>query len=286
MPSRTAWRAALVGLCLVGASATAWAAERFPPPDFQTGHALPVMAEPSARTGAAGWFDVGLLALALGVQTWLVLRRRSRTGVAWTTVIWLAYFGFYRGGCVCPIGATQNVALGLADNAYAIPVVVIAIFMLPILFALFFGRVFCGGVCPLGAIQEVVLIRPVRVPGWLAAGLGVLPWAYLGLAVLLAATDSLFVICRYDPFVSLFRFTGSAGLLIYGGTLLAAATVVARPYCRFLCPYGVLLGLCSRVAWRGPSITPDECIGCRLCKDACPVDAIQAPEEIEEGAGP
>ena len=32
------------------------------------------------------------------------------------TVACVAYFGFYREGCVCPIGATQNVTLALFDT--------------------------------------------------------------------------------------------------------------------------------------------------------------------------
>ena len=45
----------------------------------------------------------------------------ARNGVSWLSVGALAYFGFYREGCVCPIGAIQNVALGLASSEYAIP---------------------------------------------------------------------------------------------------------------------------------------------------------------------
>ena len=66
----------------------------------------------------------------------------------------LAYFGFYREGCICPIGSIQNVAVALVDPDYAVPYFVIGIFLLPLAAALFFGRVFCGGVCALGAVQE------------------------------------------------------------------------------------------------------------------------------------
>jgi polyferredoxin len=52
-----------------------------------------------------------------------------------------------------------------------VPLVVLAFFALPLAFTLFFGRTFCGAVCPIWAIQDVVLLRPVRVPGWLAGPL-------------------------------------------------------------------------------------------------------------------
>jgi Fe-S-cluster-containing hydrogenase component 2 len=62
-------------------------------------------------------------------------------------------------------------------------------------------------------------------------------------------------------------------------------TVIGRPYCRFLCPYGALLNLFSRVARRRVSITPDDCVICGLCENACPFDAIHEATE-EEGTKP
>jgi polyferredoxin len=191
----------------------------------------------------------------------------------------LFYFGFWREGCVCPIGAIQNVTLALFDSSYAMPLGVLAFFLLPLVFALFFGRAFCAAVCPLGAVQDVVLARPLRVPPWLEHGLRLLAYVYLGLAVLFAATGSAFVICQYDPFVGFFRVSGSTSMLILGGCMLLVGIFVGRPYCRFLCPYGVLLGLLSRASSRRVTITPDECVHCRLCEDACPFGAIQRPTE-------
>jgi polyferredoxin len=109
------------------------------------------------------------------------------------------------------------------------------------------------------------------------------PYVYLGLAVLLAATNSLFVICRYDPFVGLFRLGGPVHMLIAGIVVLGISTFIGRPYCRFVCPYGVLLGACASVAPRGVSTTPDECVVCGLCEEACPFDCIGKPT-VEKGA--
>jgi hypothetical protein len=54
-----------------------------------------------------------------------------------------------------------------------------------------------------------VLIRPVAVPGWLESGLRLFAYAYLGAAVLFAATGSAFIICRYDPFVGFFDWAAT-----------------------------------------------------------------------------
>jgi len=66
-------------------------------------------------------------------------------------------------------------------------------------------------------------------------------------------------------------------MFIFAGTLLISGIFIARPYCRFLCPYGVLLNWISRFSWKHITITPTTCIQCRLCEDSCPYDAIDMP---------
>ncbi|MHC5002173.1 MAG: 4Fe-4S binding protein [Planctomycetota bacterium] len=242
------------------------------------GYVTPDVQKPLPRDYWLEVLDVVLLAVALGVAVWLVLGRRSRGWTLALTVGCLLYFGFYREGCVCPIGSIQNVAVALTDPQYAIPIVVTAVFFLPLLVAVFAGRAFCGGVCPLGAIQELVVLKPVTVPRRLDRALGLLKYVYLGLAVWFATRpvgDRDFVICRYDPFVGIFRRTGFAHMIMIGVGFLALGMFVGRPYCRYLCPYGALLSWCTRLARRGVTITPDKELDCGLCTDACPYGAIE-----------
>ncbi|MBN1846379.1 MAG: 4Fe-4S binding protein [Sedimentisphaerales bacterium] len=264
----------LLFLLLGVLSASASAIERFPPPEF-TQHTLPETAVPVPRAAAWDYIDSVVLLAALAAASYLSLARRSRRGLFVLMLFCLLYFGFWREGCICPIGAVQNVALALFDSGYALPWVALVFFALPLVFSLFFGRSFCGAVCPLGAIQDVVVLRPVSVPRWLQHGLGLLAYVYLGAAVLFAATGSAFIICQYDPFVSFFRLSGSINMLILGACLLLIGMFVARPYCRFLCPYGALLRVVGHLSrWR-VTITPTECIQCRLCADSCPFGAIE-----------
>jgi polyferredoxin len=242
------------------------------------GYVTPEVQRPRPRAVMWRTVDVVLLAVAMGVAAWLALWRRKRAWLVVVSVACVAYFGFFREGCVCPIGSIQNVTVGLTDPNYAVPYYVIATFVLPLAAALFFGRVYCAGVCPLGAIQELMTLRPIEVPRRLDRALGWLKWIYLGLAIyyaVLPAVDRDFVICRFDPFVGLFRFTGAAWLLMVGGLLLVAGIFIGRPYCRWLCPYGALLSVFSRYAWRSFSITPDRELDCGLCNDACPYGAIE-----------
>jgi ferredoxin len=265
-------------LVLLVFAVSAVAEQRFPPPDFESGYKLPHTTTPEARALWFQYLDVVVLAAALGTATWLIYRKRSRPGLVAVSIFSALYFGFWRKGCVCSIGSLQNVALALADPGYAVPVGVLAFFILPLAFAIFGGRAFCAGVCPHGALQDLVLLKPIKVPTWLEHGLGILPFVYLGAGVLFAATGAGFIICQYDPFVPIFRLSGRWLMVTSGIALLGLGVFVGRPYCRFLCPYGALLKLGATVAkWR-VRVTPNVCTQCGLCETSCPFGAMREPE--------
>ncbi|WP_231943649.1 4Fe-4S binding protein [Aeoliella mucimassa] len=246
--------------------------------DIGGDYALPEVQQSLPRSVWLQGLDVILLIAGMGAIAYAVHRGRRRWVITVVTLGSLAYFGFYRQGCVCPIGATQNVAASIVDPELAVPMVVLVFFLLPLLAALLFGRVFCGGVCPLGAIQDVVLLRPMQLPAWIDRWGGLFKYVYLGLAIwfaVLPAEQRDFIICRFDPFVGFFRMTGVAWLMGLGVALLLIGTVIGRPYCRFLCPYGGLLAIVSRFSFWPVSITPDEELDCGLCVDSCPFGAIE-----------
>ena len=257
------------------------AQDRFPRPEFESGHVYPTNQMPVPRAPFWEYFDVVVLIAALAVTTWLALKRRSRQGLVWMSLFSLAYFGFYREGCICAVGSVQNVSLALFNTGYSIPITALLFFIIPLLFALAYGRVFCAGVCPLGAIQELTGIRPVKLPKFVEILLASVPFIYLAVAILLSSTNSQFIICRYDPFVGIFRLDAPYTMIIFGALLLLAGVFVNRPYCRFLCPYGVLLNIFSRFAGKHLTITPAECTNCRLCEEACPYNAI-IPSNLEQ----
>ena len=262
---------------------------RFPMPEFSTGYEHPPVHTPAPSNAMVGW-DVVVLLAALSLAAFLVLKRRKRREIFLLTIFSVVYFGFIRNGCVCSVGSVQNIMAAICDSSYGVSLTVLAFFAAPLLFALLFGRVFCAAVCPLGAIQEAVAIKPVKVPLAVEKVLSVLPFIYLGLAMLSVAMGARFLICQYDPFVGFFRLGASFPMTLVGAGMLVLGIFVARPYCRFLCPYGVLLNWCSKLSRRHAVITPSECIQCNLCVDSCPYNAIneptakEAPEDRMKGA--
>ena len=264
---------------LLFSAVSAMAENRFPKPQFEKGYLLPQTVVQSPRAAVFDGMDVAVLFASLSLATWLILKKRSRRGVFLLSVFSLIYFGFWRKGCICSIGAIQNVTLWMFDSQYVLPLTVAAFFALPLMFSLLFGRVFCAGVCPFGAIQDLMILFPVRLPRPVVTALKIVPHIYLGSGVLFAAAGAAFIICRLDPFVALFRLSGDLSMVLFGVILLLIGIFVARPYCRFMCPFSVLLNWSSKLSKWHAKITPDECVVCRLCEQSCPFDAIITPNK-------
>ncbi len=275
------WSPYIIVVLLLTWHVVLFAQDRFPRPEFESGYVYPTNQLPLQRAPVWEYLDIAVLIGALIMTTWLALKKRSRQGLIWMSVFSLAYFGFYRQGCICSVGSVQNVSLALFNTGYTIPLSALLFFLIPLVFALAYGRVFCAGVCPLGAIQELTGFYPVKLPKPVQVIIASVPFIYLGLAVLFASTNSQFLICRYDPFIGIFRLDAPFTMIIFGVLLLLAGIFVNRPYCRFLCPYGVLLNVFSRFAGKHLTITPAECTNCRLCEESCPYDAI-IPSNLEE----
>ena len=251
---------------------------RFPQPQFDSGHRVPQAVHPPFAELVPAWADVLILAAALAVSVWLVRKVRSRRWILVSSLVCLAWFGFVRQGCICPVGSVQNVAVA-AWSGGGLPWAVAALFALPLLAALLFGRVFCAAVCPLGALQDLFIVRPLRLPRALDAALRLAPLAVLSFGVVYAVNGAGYLICRADPFVGLFRRSAPLPMVLTGTAVLLLGLFLARPYCRYFCPYGVLLEGCARLAWRRVEITDRECINCRLCVGVCPVGAVAVPRE-------
>lgn len=238
--------------------------------------------------------DAVVLAALLATAIYLVTRHKPARWLATCLGAALAYFGLYRGGCLCPVGATSNVALG-AVSPELIGRVELALFLLPLVAALVAGRVFCGAVCPLGAVQHFV--SPAKggpAPGRLHRLLLALPVLVLLATVASAVLGSVFFICRVDPYKPLFFgghylallaaqrgaldcgpwYVGDAFAWLFLALMLVAGWVIPRVFCRYVCPYGVLLGLLSIVAFWRRKLDPARCTECRSCVRACPVGAI------------
>jgi hypothetical protein len=113
-------------------------------------------------------------------------------------------------------------------------------FPLMLFSVIIFGRLWCGLLCPQGALSEfagnIGLNRPI--PRWMRWG---------GVPIL-----SFIAVTAFGQVVGVRDYPLPA-LLVLGGTMVMAMTVGFvyasrhRPWCRYLCPIGPLLGVFSRL---------------------------------------
>jgi len=81
------------------------------------------------------------------------------------------------------------------------------------------------------------------------------------------------VVDEIDPF-QLFRLNFTLWIGLSSAAVLIASLFVYRPWCQFLCPFGLLSWLVEQVSLFRPRINREACKECKLCVKACPTQAM------------
>ena len=152
--------------------------------------------------------------------------------------------------------------------------------------SLLFRKSFCGWLCPIGTISEYlwkfgryIFRGNIRLPRWLDLPLRSLKYVLLGFfayAVVMMSADAIaeFVASPYGLLVDVrmlnfFRFPGSTTAVVIG-VLVVASVFVQNFWCRYLCPYGALMGLVALASPARITRRENACIDCAKCAKACP----------------
>ena len=149
-----------------------------------------------------------------------------------------------------------------------------------------FRKAFCSWLCPVGTISEYLwrggqkmFRRNFFPPRWLDIGLrglkylllGFFVWAVTSMAAneLAAFMASPYGVIADVKMLNFFRHLGQTGAIVLG-VLVVASLFIQNFWCRFLCPYGALLGITSLFSPARIRRNPDTCIDCAKCAKACP----------------
>jgi polyferredoxin len=162
--------------------------------------------------------------------------------------------------------------------------------------AFLFKKGFCSWVCPIGFVSEMLWDISDRLwgrrlipPRWLDYPLRALKYLLLAFfiwAVLIAMTPESvksFVYSDYNIItdILMLRFFTDISMLSLGviAVLFLLSFVIRGFWCRYLCPYGALLGLVSLFSPTRIRRNSETCIDCSACRKACPafikVDAVK-----------
>ena len=163
----------------------------------------------------------------------------------------------------------------------------LVIFILIIILGLFLKKSFCSYICPVGLISESlwqmgqkIFKRNIRVWRWLDNVLRSLKYILL-LFFLWAVLVQMDVISLekfiYSPYnrvadiKMLYFFTKIDAFALWTLIILVVFSVLIKNFwCRYLCPYGALLGFLSIFSPLKITRNEETCTDCEACTDACP----------------
>lgn len=187
---------------------------------------------------------------------------------------------------ICPFGGVVSVYQFITAGTFVRKIHSASFILMWIVFALalFLGPVFCGWVCPFGSIQEwfgklgkkIFRRRYNRlIPYKYDRILRYLRYLMLGWAVYMTAVTGTLVFADIDPYFALFNFWTSEvaiGGLIILTAVLVLSLAVERPFCKYACPYGALLGVFNLFRIFKVRRNTSTCINCKACDHSCPMN--------------
>jgi len=187
---------------------------------------------------------------------------------------------------VCPFGGVVTIYTYFTEGAFVqnIQQSSVTLMWLVLGLTLLFGPVFCGWICPFGTVEEFVgkIGRKIFkrrynnfIPFKLDKLLKYLRYIVLLLVVILTATSGKLLFANVDPYFALFNIWSSEvtrlSLLILG-LILIGSLFVERPWCKYLCPFGALLGIFNFFRIVKLKRNEKTCINCKLCDQVCPMN--------------
>jgi polyferredoxin len=187
---------------------------------------------------------------------------------------------------VCPFGGVVSIYNLLTAGTFVKKVHESSMVLMYIVFAatLLLGPIFCGWICPFGTFQEWIsrIGRKIFkkkhnffIPYKYDKYLRFFRYIILFWVLFMTARSGQLFFAGIDPYYALFQFwTGEVA--ISGIIILIVVTVlslfVERPFCKYFCPYGAVLGLFNLFRIIPLKRNTKTCINCSKCDKSCPMN--------------
>jgi polyferredoxin len=187
---------------------------------------------------------------------------------------------------VCPFGGVVSLYHLIGAGTFVKKIHESSMVLMTIVFvsSLFLGPLFCGWICPFGTFQEWISklgkiifkkkhnrFIPYKVDKYLRwLRYGVLAWV-----IYMTAVTGVLIFQDVDPYYALFQFwTGEVALsgFLVLGVVIILSLFIERPFCKYACPYGAVLGVFNLIRIVPLRRNPGTCIDCKLCDKVCPMN--------------
>jgi polyferredoxin len=186
-----------------------------------------------------------------------------------------------------PIAGLMNTKyLLLTGHVPAIHPAAMVLFIAFMLMSLLLKKAFCSWLCPVGTLSEQlwklgrrIFGRNLHPPKWIDIPLRGLKYLLLGFFMFLIGAMSAEAIRDFmsTPYglvadvkmLNFFRDIGQTAAIVIG-LLVLLSMLIQNFWCRYLCPYGALLGITSLLSPVKIRRDVEACIDCGKCMRACP----------------
>ena len=186
-----------------------------------------------------------------------------------------------------PIASLMNLKLwlltGRVPGMHAAGMFVLIAFLA---ISLLLRKSFCGWLCPIGTLSEWLwklgkqtFGRNFKLPKWLDLPLRSLKYVLFGLFLyavcsmsaegIRAFLESPYGLVADVKMLNFFRYLTMGGAITLA-VLILASVFVQNFWCRYLCPYGALMGLTALLSPLRIRREASLCIDCAKCAKACP----------------
>lgn len=212
----------------------------------------------------------------------LVRFKQTRQFRSLFLVLSLVVAGFFLGACPCVIQSLQNNILVLTGQTANWHSLIFFAALLPITYL--FGRVFCGWICHLGALQEFIF----RTSGYkVLQGERAQHYMRIIRIILLIVLVAQLLITntilykKIDPFAIIYNFYSAYAIGWWlAGLLVISSFLIYRPFCKAVCPVGLLLGWVSKIPGASVLGVSKSCISCKRCNNQCRIRAITRDKKV------
>ncbi len=187
---------------------------------------------------------------------------------------------------ICPFGGVETLYQYITTGTFIQKIHASSLILMYAVLAisLLFGPAFCGWLCPFGTFQEMIGKLGKKlfgkkynrfIPQKLDRVLRYLRYVVLALVIYNTAATAKLLFQNVDPYYALFNFfTGEVAITAYIvlGITMLASLFIERPFCKYACPYGALLGVFNLFRIFKVKRNADTCIGCKACDNTCPMN--------------
>ncbi len=187
---------------------------------------------------------------------------------------------------VCPLGGLES-TYSLATKGSFISKIhpsALVMLVLSLVITLLFGSVFCGWICPFGTAQELIgrigkKLFPKTfnrvIPQKVDKILRFIRYPVLAIILYYTAVAGKLIFEGYDPFYALMNIFSdeilTTAYLVLGVTVVLSL-FIERPFCKYACPYGAVVGVASKFSIFKLRRDKTSCVNCKLCDKACPMN--------------